>query len=156
MAKLGPGVLIMCTGNSCRSQMAEGYLRELGGDRFDVYSAGTEPAMAISAFACQVMLEDGVDIADQRPTDYRAYLGTPSIRYVILVCDGAAQTCPTWPGPAERLVWPFEDPAMFRGSDAAKLEKFREIRDQIKARLVEWLEAIGSETPKTSHLGDSS
>lgn len=156
MTKHGSGVLIMCTGNSCRSQMAEGYLIKLAGDRFDVFSAGTEPAKAISPFARLVMHEDGIDIANQRPSDYRAYLGTPSIRYVILVCDGAAQTCPTWPGPAERLVWPFEDPAMFRGSDAAKLEKFREIRDLIKARLVEWLEEIGSETPKTSHLGGSS
>ena len=155
MAKRSTGVLIMCTGNSCRSQMAEGYLLSLAGDRFDVYSAGTEPARAISSFARQVMYEDGVDLAGQRPTDYRCYLGTLSIRYLILVCDGAAQACPTWPGAAQRLVWPFEDPATFRGTDVERLEKFREIRDQIKARILGWLEAIGSETPTTTDLGDS-
>lgn len=136
-----PGnVLFLCTGNSCRSQMAAGFLRELAGDRFDVYSAGTDPAERVHPLAVKVMAERGIDISGSEPTDAKEYLGRLPVHYLIIVCQGANESCPsTFPGALNRLFWPFDDPAKFTGSEADKLDKFREVRDEIEARIREWL-----------------
>jgi len=144
MTERGDGVLVLCTGNSARSQMAEAFLRRHGGGRFPVYSAGTEPAAAIHPLTVEVMRERGIDLADRRPEPVDRYLGTVPVHTVIIVCDGAATSCPAlWPGAQRRLLWPFEDPAAFAGSDEARRAKFRAIRDAIEARVVGWLEEGG-------------
>ena len=136
-------VLILCTGNSCRSQMAEGFLRKLAGERFDVFSAGTEPADRMHPLAVEVMAEKGIDISGNRPKDVGEYLGRLAVRYLIIVCQGANEKCPRiFPGMLNRLFWPFDDPAAFRGTPAATLENFRNVRDQIEARIREWLATL--------------
>lgn len=135
-----PSVLFLCTGNSCRSQMAEGLLRELGGDRFAVYSAGTDPAERIHPLAVEVMAEKGIDISQQQPTNVGKYLGRLAVRHLVIVCAGANEKCPRiFPGMMNRHFWPFDDPATFVGSPEATLEKFRTVRDQIEARIKQWL-----------------
>lgn len=139
------GVLVLCTGNSCRSQMAEGLLRHHAAERFRIYSAGTDPADRVHPLATEVMRERGIDLSGQPPKHVRDFLGVVPIHTAIIVCDGANETCPTvWPGASERLFWPFEDPASVEGSEEEKLERFREIRDQIEARILDWL---GNEAP---------
>jgi len=97
-------VLFLCTGNSCRSQMAAGLLRELAGDRFDVYSAGTDPAERVHPLAIEVMAERDIDISGNEPTDVRKYLGRLPVRHLIIVCQGANESCPsTFPGALDRL-----------------------------------------------------
>lgn len=138
-----PNILVLCTGNSCRSQIAEGYLRHFGGERFDVYSAGTEPAERVHPLAIKVMAEDGIDISDGRPKSLKTYLARLHVRYLIIVCGGANESCPRiWPGMLERLYWPFDDPAAFRGSEADTLEEFRRIRDAIKEKVVSRLNEV--------------
>lgn len=133
-------VLILCTGNSCRSQMAAGLLRELVGDRFDVYSAGTNPAERVHLLAIQVMAERGIDISDQEPTDVEEYLGRLGVRHLIVVCQGANESCPRiFPNVLNRHFWPFDDPAKYVGAPEEILDKFRSVRDQIEARLREGL-----------------
>ena len=135
-----PNVLILCTGNSCRSQMAAGFLRQLAGNRFDVFSAGTDPAERVHPLAVEVMAERGIDISGKKPTDVGEYLGRLAVRYLIIVCQGANEKCPRiFPGMLNRLFWPFDDPAAFEGTEAATLEKYRTVRDQIEARIREWL-----------------
>jgi arsenate reductase len=135
-----PNILILCTGNSCRSQMAEGYLRHFAGDRFQVYSAGTFPKDHVHPLAVQVMDEDGVDISRQRPKDVGDFLGRIPVRYLIIVCDKANASCPTiFPGMLARLYWPFDDPDAFHGDEDETLAEFRRVRDQIKERIQEWL-----------------
>ncbi|MCX7933999.1 MAG: arsenate reductase ArsC [Planctomycetota bacterium] len=135
----GKRVLFLCTGNSCRSQMAEGYLRHLGGNRFWVASAGLEPR-PLHPLAVQVMAEDGVDISRQRSKSVKEYLGRMRFDTVIVVCDHAQENCPAlWPGTTERLFWPFPDPAAAEGSEAERIAKFREVRDAIKQKIKEWL-----------------
>jgi arsenate reductase len=144
MTDRGPGVLVLCTGNSARSQMAEAFLRLHGGDRFPVFSAGTEPAAEVNPLAVEVMRERGIDLSGHRPKHLRQYLGTLPIHTVIIVCDGAARSCPAvWPGARQRLLWPFEDPAAADGGEAERIAKFREVRDAIEAQVVEWLEGGG-------------
>ena len=136
-----PSILVLCTGNSCRSQMAEGFLREYAGDRFDVYSAGTEPAERVHPLAIQVMNEIGIDISGQHPKSIKEYLGKLSARYLIIVCDSANESCPSiFPGMVHRLFWPFDDPAKFVGCPEETLDEFRRIRDEIRERVREWLE----------------
>lgn len=138
-----PGILILCTGNSCRSQIAEGYLRHYAGDRFNVHSAGSEPADRVNPFAIQVMAEEGLDLGGNRPKHVKEFLGGLPVRYVVVVCGSANENCPRiFPGLAERLFWPFDDPAVFQGSEAATLAEFRRIRDQIKQRILTWLEGV--------------
>jgi arsenate reductase (thioredoxin) len=138
-----PVVLFLCTGNSCRSQMAEGFLRQLGGDRFEVHSAGTEPAERVHPLAVEVMAEKGVDLSGNRPTDVGEYLGRLAVRHLIVVCHGANERCPRiFPGMLNRMFWPFDDPAAFEGPPAATLEKFRTICDEIETRIKQWLEEI--------------
>jgi arsenate reductase len=134
-------VLFLCSANSCRSQMAEALLRKLAGDRFDVYSAGTQPAAEIHPLTRQVMAEVDCDLAGQRPKGVEPYLGTLSPAYVIILCEQTARECPTvFPTLGPILVWPFKDPAAGTGSLEVRLAKFREVRDAINSRLRAWLE----------------
>lgn len=135
-------VLFLCTGNSCRSQMAEAFLRVYGGDQFEAFSAGLQPT-EINPFTYKVMAEVGVDLAGQRSKSVDEYLGKELFQYLITVCDDADKNCPTvWPGVSTRMHWSFEDPAKFEGSEEEKLVKFREVRDQIQARIREWLASL--------------
>jgi arsenate reductase (thioredoxin) len=142
-------VLFLCTQNSARSQMAEGFLREMAGDRFEVYSAGYRSGEEIHPYAIEVMEEVGVDISDQYPKGLRAYLGKMGFNYASIVCARAEKDCPkTFPGVGTRLVWVFDDP---RGEDVPEeemLEKFREIRDEIEHKLLAWLEHPEAELAK--------
>lgn len=120
--------------------MAEGFLRQLAGDRFNVFSAGTEPKEEVHPLAVQVMAEAGIDISRQHPKGVREYLGRMPVRYLIIVCSGADESCPRiFPGLSERLFWPFDDPAAFEGTPAETVDEFRRVRDEIKARIVAWL-----------------
>lgn len=132
-------VLFLCTHNCARSQMAEAFLKKYAGDRFEVFSAGFEP-QEIDPYVLKVMQEIGLDLSEQRSKSVVEYLGKMSIGYLIIVCEKAEKNCPaTFPGAMYRMFWPFEDPVAFVGSEAQKLEKFREVRDQIAARIKLWL-----------------
>jgi arsenate reductase len=135
-----PVVLFLCTGNSARSQMAEGLLRTKAGAAFEARSAGTEPAPAVHPLAVGVMREIGVDISAQRPKAVKELLGRLPVRHLIVVCDGANKKCPrVFPGMLTRDFWQIEDPAAFDGSENDALRKFREARDEISSRLDAWL-----------------
>lgn len=131
-------VLFLCTGNSCRSQMAEAWLRTLGGDSFSVYSAGLEPH-GINPDTITVMQEVGMDLSDHKSKHLDEYKGKINFDYLITVCGNADERCPYFPGMGERLHWPFEDPAAFEGPEDEKLNLFRKVRDQIKTKIQEWL-----------------
>lgn len=122
-------VLFLCTGNSCRSQMAEGWLRHLAGDRFDVVSAGTKP-VGLHADAVLVMREAGVDISGQHSKNVSEVL-QQRFDFVITVCDSAKEACPYFPGGVQRLHWSFSDPAAASGAHEQRLVVFRQVRDQI-------------------------
>ena len=130
-------VLILCTGNSARSQMAEGLLRHMAGDRFEVESAGTI-ASFVRPQAIAAMAEIGIDISNHRSKCLDEFLDDP-FDYVITVCDNAKESCPVFPGRAERIHWSFDDPAEADGDAVAQLAVFRRVRDEIKARLVEFI-----------------
>jgi len=134
-------ILFLCTGNSARSQMAEAFLRKYAGDRFDVFSAGLEPE-PIKPLAAKVMEEIGFDLSGHYSKDVSEFLGTAHFGYVITLCDNAENRCPIFPGASIRLHWPFGDPAAFQGTEEQKLNKFREIRDQIRTRIESWLREI--------------
>jgi arsenate reductase (thioredoxin) len=127
------GVLFLCTHNSARSQMAEGLLRHLAGDRFEAYSAGTE-ATHVRPLAVRAMDEIGIDISGQESKTLNRYLGEP-FDYVITVCDEANEACPFFPGAKNRLHWSFEDPAQATGSEEERLGVFRTARDKIRERI---------------------
>jgi arsenate reductase len=132
-------VLILCTGNSARSQMAEGLLRSLGGERFEAHSAGLEPK-DLHPLAIRAMDEIGIDIRGQRSKDVGEYLGRLAVHHLITVCENASQRCPTsWPGLGERIHWPIDDPAAVEGSEAERLAAFRRARDDLRQRLAAWL-----------------
>lgn len=126
-------VLILCTGNSARSQMAEGLLRFLAGARFEVYSAGTRPSL-VRPEAIAVMKEVGIDISGHRSKHVDEFAGQ-TFDYVLTVCDNANETCPVRPGHGIRLHRSFEDPAAVKGSEEERLAAFRRVRDQIQAYL---------------------
>ncbi len=135
-------VIFLCTGNSCRSQMAEGFLRRYAGDRFDVYSAGLEPR-PIHPMAIQVMDEIGVDISGQLSKGVDTVLGKLSFKYAVFVREQAERNCPRiYPFALQTLSWPFDDPSAFSGADEEKLKKYREIRDQIDSRIKGWLRSL--------------
>lgn len=134
-------VLFLCTGNSCRSQMAEAWLRTLGGERFEAYSAGLEPH-GINPYTITVMEELGIDMSDHRSEHLDTYKGKTDFDYLITVCGNADERCPFFPGMGTRLHWPFEDPASFVGPEPEKLAAFRDVRDQIKARIQAWLDDL--------------
>lgn len=134
-----PAVLFLCTGNSARSQLAEALLRKHGGDRFDVYSAGTEPK-GIHPLTVRVLDEAGIDSSGQRSKGVQEFLGKLTIAYLIIVCGDADEKCPTgWPGTMHRLFWPFSDPAAVEGSEEERVAAFRSARDTIEARIRQWL-----------------
>lgn len=130
-------VLVLCTGNSCRSQMAEGYLRHYGSDRLNVYSAGITPA-GLNSNAVEAMRIDGIDISNQSSTDIDEYIGK-SFDLIITVCGNAKEKCPSFPGRAKRVHWPIDDPASFSGSRDEIRAKFEEVRDDIKKRVKDLL-----------------
>ncbi|NTW01999.1 MAG: arsenate reductase ArsC [Oscillochloris sp.] len=129
-------VLILCTGNSARSQMAEGLLRHLGGDSFDVYSAGSAPSI-VNPMAITAMAERGIDISAQRSKHLNEFLHQP-FDYVITVCDNAAESCPLFPGRATRLHWSFPDPAAVE-DPAERMNAFRSVREGLATRFQEWM-----------------
>ncbi len=130
-------VLVLCTGNSARSQMSEGWLRAMAGDRMEVASAGTHPT-TINPFAIEAMRERGIDISHHRSKHLSEFLDQ-QWDVVITVCDNAAENCPLFPGKAERIHWSFPDPAAVTGTDTEKLQAFRDVRDAIEAQFREWL-----------------
>jgi len=132
-------VLFLCTHNTARSQMAEAFLKNLAGDRFEVFSAGSEPG-EIDPQARKAMAEAGLDLSEQRSKSLKEFMGKMTVDYLIIVCEKTEENCPiTFPGFMHRMYWPFEDPVAFVGSEDAKLAKFREVRDQIAARIKLWL-----------------
>jgi arsenate reductase (thioredoxin) len=126
-----PTILILCTGNSCRSHLAEGILRSVAGDFLDVQSAGSNPAGYVHPLAIQVMKEIGIDISEGRSKHLNEFLGS-KIETVITVCGKADQACPIFPGQVNRHHWAFDDPAKAAGRDEEKLEVFRRVREEIK------------------------
>lgn len=125
-----PRVLFLCTGNSCRSQMAEGFLRHLAGSRFDVVSAGTDPTV-VDEDAIAAMAEVGVDISEHTAKPVGPFL-RQSFAFVISVCDRAVERCPILPFALRRLEWPFPDPAAVDGPEDVRRATFRNVRDGIR------------------------
>lgn len=126
-------VLFLCTGNSARSQMAEGYLRHVAGDRYEVLSGGISPK-GMNPLAVEAMQEIGIDISKQRSKDVRDYLGT-AIQYVVTVCDNAKEHCPIFPGTYKFFHWGLTDPAEASGGHDEKLAVFRRVRDEIAQKI---------------------
>ncbi len=126
-----PTVLILCTGNSCRSHLAEGVLRTTAGEVLDVQSAGSKPASYVHPLAIQVMREIGIDISGHRSKHLNEFLQRP-IETVITVCGNADQACPTFPGQVNRYHWGFDDPAQTEGTAEQQLAAFRRVRDEIR------------------------
>ncbi len=135
-----PRVLILCTANSARSQMAEALLRHIAGDRLDIYSAGTKPSV-VNPVAIEAMGAIGIAISGQRSKHLNEFLDMP-FDYVITVCDNAAETCPVFPGLAVRIHWSFPDPAAVEGSNADRLASFAQVRDALEKTLREWAAAL--------------
>jgi arsenate reductase len=138
-------VLFLCTHNSARSQMAEGLLRALAGDRFEAHSAGTE-ATSIRPLAVRAMREIGVDISGQESKTLDRYLHE-SFNYVITVCDDANEACSFFPGAQSRLHWSFEDPSKAKGKEEERLAVYRSVRDRICQRIEADLVATDGDTP---------
>jgi arsenate reductase (thioredoxin) len=132
-------VLILCTGNSARSQMAEGLLRHDAGERFEVESAGTRPGI-VRPEAIAVMRELGIDISSHRSKHVDEFEGQ-RFDYVITVCDNARESCPVFFGPARRLHQSFDDPAVLNSSEKEQLPLFRRVRDELRAYLAEFVRA---------------
>jgi arsenate reductase (thioredoxin) len=130
MPKMKPTVLILCTGNSCRSHLAEGILRAAAGDLLNVQSAGSKPAGHVHPLAIQVMKEIGIDISSHRSKHLDEFLKQP-VETVITVCGNADQVCPVFPGQVNRHHWGFYDPAKAEGTTEEKLAVFRRVRDEI-------------------------
>lgn len=132
-------VLILCTGNSCRSQMAEGLWRQLGAGHWESFSAGSKPAGYVHALAIEAMREIGIDLSAARSKHVEEFAGQ-SFDLVVTVCDNARETCPICPGAKQTLHWPFDDPAHAEGSAEQKLVAFRDARDKIRRRIASFLE----------------
>ncbi len=135
-------VLFLCTGNSCRSQMAEALLRTRGGGRFEAASAGVAPR-EIPGLTAEVMREVGIDIEDQKPKSVMTFIGKTHFDYLITVCPMAEEHTPVFPGVTRRLHWPMEDPAEVKGTKSQKRKVFRKVRDQLDARITAWIEELG-------------
>ena len=134
-------VLILCTGNSCRSQMAEGLARHFFGEHYEIESAGTAPSI-VNPKAIQVMAELGIDISQHRSKSVNEFIGQP-FDYVMTVCGYADQHCPVFPGKATRIHWGFEDPYHATGDLDQVVNKFREVRDAIQVKFqAEWREVL--------------
>ncbi len=135
-------VLILCTGNSARSQMAEGLLRNEGSAKFEVFSAGVEPSR-VRVQAIEAMREIGMDISAQRSKSVDEFIGQ-QFDYVITVCDNANERCPVFPGDTKRIHWSFDDPAAIEGDEATQLKVFRRVRDEIQRRLREFVADVSA------------
>jgi arsenate reductase (thioredoxin) len=136
-------VLVLCTANSARSQMAEGLLRAMAGDRVVVHSAGTK-ATAVNPYAVRAMADAGIDISDHYSKKLDRFLDQP-FDYVITVCDHAAEQCPMFPGKAQRIHWGLNDPAAVDGDDDEKLQAFILVRDRLRELFANWLTDLGVE-----------
>ena len=135
-----PIILVLCTGNSARSQMAEAFLRKHHGDRFRAASAGTQPKSEVHPLAVRAMQEIGIDIRKQHPKDINEFLGKRPVQHVLIVCDNANESCPrVWPGTFTRTFMPFDDPAATTGSEAERLSVFRRVRDEIDRAVQRWV-----------------
>ena len=132
-----PRVLFLCTHNSCRSQMAEGFLRHLAGDRFEAASAGSQ-ATRVNLDAARVMMEIGIDISEHRSKDVSELLGQ-RFTYVVRVCDRAKETCPIFPGAFRYFDWGLDDPAAAQGTDDERLAVFRRVRGEIERKVEEFV-----------------
>ena len=126
-----PLILVLCTGNSCRSQMAEGFLKAFGGEFIEVASAGSKPAGFVHPLAIQVMKEIGIDISEQRSKPVSEFLNR-QVQAVITVCADTDEACPLFPGQVQRHHWPFDDPAKAEGTPEEKLQVFRKLRDDMR------------------------
>ncbi|MDD5503149.1 MAG: arsenate reductase ArsC [Candidatus Thermoplasmatota archaeon] len=129
-------ILFICTHNSARSQMAEGLINALYGGKFKAFSAGTNP-IGVNPHAIRAMAEIGIDISGHHSKRLTEFLGK-KIDYVITVCDSANESCPVFPGAANRLHWSFPDPSAVKGSETAKMDAFRKVRDDIKSKIGEF------------------
>lgn len=134
-------VLILCTGNSCRSHMAEGILRQAAGDLLQVHSAGSRPAGYVHPLAIRVMEEIGIDLSSHTSKHLDTFLDA-GIDVIITVCGNANDACPVFPGQVKRLHWGFEDPAHAKGSEEEVLQVFREVRDRIRLVFEAYAEGI--------------
>ncbi|VBB08888.1 low molecular weight phosphotyrosine protein phosphatase [Lucifera butyrica] len=133
-------IIILCTQNSARSQMAEAFFKKYGSDIIEAYSAGLEPT-AVNLYAIRVMEEVGIDISGERSKSFREFLGRVQFGYVIGVCKKAEKQCPViFPGVRNCLSWPFEDPAAYDGTEEEKMERFRKVRDQIEEKVRTWVD----------------
>ncbi len=154
-AKAKVRILVLCTGNSARSQMGEGFLRSFD-SRLEVHSAGTHPAPQVNPYAIQVMKEAGIDISTHKPKKVDGFLGQ-SFDYVITVCGDADKTCPNFRGKVgTRVHIGFPDPAKAEGTDAEKLAVFRRVRDDIRKRMRQYYEQTirkSLEAPQTAGIG---
>ena len=130
-------VLVLCTGNSARSQMAEGLLRNKGGSRYQVFSAGTHPSV-VNPLAIEAMREVGIDISHHSSKSVSEFT-KEEFDFVITVCDNANENCPIFPGKVKRIHWSFDDPALAVGTHEEKLSLFRRVRDEIAARIGEFV-----------------
>src|SRR5687768_11180242 len=140
MAKRRPIVLFLCTGNSARSQMAEALLRHHAGDEVEACSAGLNPK-DVHPMTLRVLSDVGIDTGGLCSKGLDQFLGKKTVNYAITVCERTQQSCPRiFPFTVNNLYWPFEDPAAFEGSDRERLEKFREVRDQIDDRIRQWVQ----------------
>ena len=126
-----PTILVLCTGNSCRSHLAEGLLREAAGDLFEIASAGSKPAGYVHPLAIRAMAEVGLDISTHHSKHMSEFLDRP-VETVITVCGNADQACPIFPGQVNRHHWPFDDPAHATGSEEEQLAVFRRVRNEIR------------------------
>jgi arsenate reductase len=134
-------VLVLCTGNSARSQMTEGLINHLLGDRWEAFSAGTAPTGAVHPLAVQAMAELGVDISTQRSKSTEEFRGV-DLDAVVTVCDHAAQNCPVWLGKGNRKLFEFPDPAAATGSEEERLATFRRVRDSLRSEVCDYLRKL--------------
>lgn len=140
-----PKILILCSGNSCRSQMAEGFFKKHADDLFEIHSAGLEPK-PIHPMTIRAMIEAGVDISDQKSKAIKDFLGRESFRHIIFVCSAAEKSCPNvYPFVNSRISWPFEDPAAVEGTEEEKYSKFVEVRDLVENTIKTWVKEIRSQ-----------
>jgi arsenate reductase len=137
--KKKPRVLFLCIENRARSQMSEAFLRSHAGDQFEIYSAGFDPA-PIHPYVYQVMEEVGLDLEGQYAKGVDLFFNKVYFGILITVCEKAEEKCPTFPGLGERHHWPIKDRVAVDGTDEEKLEAFREARDEIESRILDWLE----------------
>ena len=133
-----PRILFLCTGNSCRSHMAEGWLRHIAGARFDAFSAGSRPAGFVHPLAVRAMSEAGVDISGHRSKSLDEFAGQ-EFDLLVTVCDDAREACPVFAGATRQVHWGFDDPARATGSDEERMVVFRRVRDEIGSCIREFL-----------------